>query len=79
MTTEKLTEIKNKIDVLKTKQIQIQTKKQSILDTWKKEYNINTVGEAEDLLKSTKKKMNTLEEKSTKLSIELEEILAGVE
>ena len=52
MDTQEFERIKKKIDILKEKRAKANGAIENILDTWKKQYNIKSVEEAEEQLKT---------------------------
>jgi predicted nucleic acid-binding Zn-ribbon protein len=52
MDTQEFERIKKKIDVLKEKRAKANGAIENILDTWKKQYSINSIEEAQEQLES---------------------------
>ena len=79
MTPERFEQIKKDIEVQKTKKIQAETKLESLFADLKKNFDIDTLEEAETLLSEYEEKSETLKAKKEKLESQLEELMEDVD
>ena len=59
MDTREFEQIKKKIDILKEKRAKANGAIENILDTWKKQYNINSLKEAQEQLDALQEEYDT--------------------
>jgi len=80
MATVNMENIKNRIDELKNRKARAEGQKSSIEDSWKRDYNISTLEEAEDLKASMEKELDEVQAEQEKYLAEADALLseAGV-
>jgi transcriptional regulator of acetoin/glycerol metabolism len=80
MATVNMENIKNRIDELKNRKARAEGQKSSIEDSWKRDYNISTLEEAEELKASMEKELDDVQAEQEKYLAEADALLseAGV-
>ena len=80
MATVNMENIKNRIDELKNRKARAEGQKSSIEDSWKRDYNISTLEEAEELKASMEKELDEVQAEQEKYLAESDALLseAGV-
>jgi len=79
MTIQEIENLKKKIEVAKENKIKYQVKIDEIMSKLKKEFNVNTIEEANDLVKEKEEKIFNLQAKSKKYESKIIELLKDFE
>ena len=75
MTPQELQKVKDRLERLKTEQIELKSSLKHIEAQWRKDYGISTVEDAEKLLAEKEEQHQTLIEKQARLISKLEEAM----
>lgn len=79
MDADRIEEIRETIEDLKDKKSKAQGRLEGIESTWKDDYEIDSLEDAEKLIKKLEKERDSLQEKETDLEKEIEELVEGLE